>query len=107
VIVDNEGQMMRGVPYGNGTVYEMSYSLLLPKYSEATNILFPVCNSATHVAYGSIRVEPSFMQLGQASGVAAALANFNKVAVQNVSIKALQAELVKQGQYIHWPPTSC
>jgi len=47
------------------------------------------------------------MQLGQASGVAAALAKFNKVAVQNVSITTLQDTLINQGQYIHWPPTSC
>jgi hypothetical protein len=102
----NEGEVGFANLPGNGSTYDMSYSLLLPKRAEATNLLVPVCPSSTHVSFGSIRVEPSFTQLGTAAGVAAALAWSAKVAVQDVPIAALQGALVAAGQCIHWPNCS-
>jgi len=101
LVVDNEGQMVRSI----GKPYQISYSILVPKPTEVTNLIVPVCNSASHVAYGSIRVEPTYVQLGQASGVAAAIAVRDKVPVQNVSITELQATLLAQG--VHINTTDC
>src|SRR5262249_54106813 len=69
---------------------------LTPKASECDNLLVPVCCSASHVAYGTIRMEPVYMVLGQASGVAAALAIEGKCAVQKVPADKLTALLKKQ-----------
>jgi len=103
--VDNEGQIMTGT--AGGAVYELSYSLLLPKRTEVTNLLVPVCHSASHVAYSALRVEPTFMQLGQASGVAATIAIKDKLALHDVPIKTMQPILLQQGINLHWPPTHC
>ena len=54
--------------------YPISYRSIVPKISECTNLLVPVCLSSTHVAYGSIRMEPVFMILGQSAGMAASMA---------------------------------
>lgn len=105
-IARNEGEMRINVP-GNGTVIELPYSLILPKRSEATNLLSPVLNSISHVAYGAIRVEPTFMQLGQAAGLAASLAIDGQIAVQSVSISSLQAKLISSGINIHFPVDHC
>jgi len=105
-IADNEGQMMTKTD-GKGDVYELSYSLLLPKRTEAVNLLVPVCSSSSHVAFGSIRVEPTYIQLGQAAGVAASLAIQNNLSVQDVSIAEMQSILIKQGINIHWPTNNC
>eukprot|EP00041_Stephanoeca_diplocostata_P022652 m.542714 g.542714 ORF g.542714 m.542714 type:complete len:598 (+) comp22120_c0_seq16:123-1916(+) len=69
-----------GVPPG---VYQMPLSLLLPRRTQATNLLVPVCSSASHVAYATVRMEPQFMILGHAAGVVAALT------VHNVSARQL------------------
>src|SRR5207245_2920327 len=76
--------------------YAIAYRSLIPKATECENLLVPVCMSASHVAYGTIRMEPVYMILGQASGVAAALAIEDKVTVQAVSIEKLQAKLKAQ-----------
>jgi hypothetical protein len=83
-------------------VFEMPYSLLLPKRAQAANILTPTAPSASHVAFNSLRLEPQFMILGQAAGAAAALALAQQGAVQDVSVAALQAELEMQGAKLHW-----
>src|SRR5262249_46538669 len=76
--------------------YAIPYRCLLPKKEEGRNLLVPVCVSASHVAYGSIRMEPVYMILGQTCGVAAALALDDKSDVQDVSVEKLQAKLKDQ-----------
>jgi hypothetical protein len=76
--------------------YAIPYGALAPKAAECDNLLVPVCLSASHVAYGSIRMEPVYMILGQASGVAAALAVRDGCPVQKVDVKALTARLKEQ-----------
>jgi hypothetical protein len=77
--------------------YAIPYRSLVPKPDECSNLLVPVCLSASHVAYGTIRMEPVYMILGHASGVAASLAIDQKVPVQAVLIDPLKARLVEQG----------
>jgi hypothetical protein len=76
--------------------YAIPYRSLVPKIGECRNLLVPVCCSASHVAYGTIRMEPVYMILGQASGVAAALAVDAKTSVQAVPAHKLQARLKTQ-----------
>lgn len=87
----------------NTTVYEMSYGLITPMRNESTNLLVPAAPSSSHVAFSSIRVEPTFMQLGQGAGAAAAIAAQTGSAVQDISIKALQTMITGAGQCVHWP----
>jgi hypothetical protein len=89
--VINEGDFqVRVLPYA------IPYRSLVPKASECTNLLVPVCCSASHVAYGTIRMEPVYMILGQASGVAAAIAVDDKTNVQQVPYAKLGHKLKKQ-----------
>ncbi len=76
--------------------YAIPYRSLTPKAEECSNLLVPVCCSASHVAYGTIRMEPVYMILGQASGVAAALACDGDGTVQGIRIERLQAKLKAQ-----------
>jgi hypothetical protein len=73
--------------------YQIPYRSITPLMEQCANLLVPVCLSATHVAYGSIRMEPHFMNLGHAAGLAAAIAGRDEVAVQQIDVKALQAKL--------------
>ena len=87
-IVKNEGN----VEIGGGLPYPISYRSIIPKEEECKNLLVPVCLSASHIAYGSIRMEPVFMVLAQSAAIAAAEA-INTGSVQTVDIKKVQALL--------------
>jgi hypothetical protein len=76
--------------------YAIPYRSLVPKPEECSNLLVPVCVSASHVAYGTIRMEPVYMILGHASGVAASQAIDQKVPVQAILIEKLKARLLEQ-----------
>ncbi|MES2982027.1 MAG: FAD-dependent oxidoreductase [Verrucomicrobiota bacterium] len=78
--------------------YPISYRSIVPKKSECMNLLVPVCLSSTHVAYGSIRMEPVFMILGQSAGIAASMAIENKISVQDVDYEKFKLKLLEVGQ---------
>ena len=93
--VQNEGDI--GVPI---SPYSIAYGALIPKRGEIANLFAPVACSATHIAYGSIRMEPVFMILGQSAATAAVLAIDGNLAVQDVPYAALRARLVADGQVL-------
>jgi hypothetical protein len=89
--VENEGDVQVPVK-----PYQIPYRSLLPKGAEASNLLVPVCFSASHVAYSSMRMEPQYMILGHAAGIAAAMAVNGAVAVQEINVKELQKRLLAE-----------
>jgi hypothetical protein len=93
--VQNEGDIGVGI-----APYAIAYGALVPKKGQADNLLVPVCVSSSHIAFGSIRMEPVFMILGQSAATAAALAIDRNVAVQDVPYAALRARLLKDGQVL-------
>ena len=96
--VQNEGDL--GVK--PSAPYAISYLSLLPKKEECSNLLVPVCLSSSHIAYGSIRMEPVFMILGQSAGMAAALAIKEGVDLQNLPYSDLKNQLIKEGQILEY-----
>lgn len=78
--------------------YSIAYGAILPKENECKNLLVPVCVSSSHIAYGSIRMEPVFMILGQSAAAAAVLSIENKVSPQKLPYEKLQAVLLKEKQ---------
>lgn len=95
-IVKNEG----GFGYSCPGPYSVSYRSIVPKKQECRNLLVPVCLSASHVAYGSIRMEPVFMILGQSAGTAAVLAMDEGIAVQDVNYQKLKEKLLENGMVL-------
>jgi hypothetical protein len=73
---------------------------LVPKKEECQNLLVPVCASASHIAFGSIRMEPVFMILGQSAAVAACMAIDKGIAVQDVEYEMLKNQLLEKGQVL-------
>ena len=98
--VRNEGDVQVRVP----APYGISYRAMVPQRGEATNLLVPVCVSASHIAYGSIRMEPVFMVLAQSAAIAADLALTGGLAAQDVPYGTLREQLVAAGQVLSWPP---
>lgn len=96
--VQNEGDI--GV--GTDGPYEISYGALVPKPGQADNLLVPCAVSASHIAYGSIRMEPVFMILGQSAGTAAVHAIEEAVPVQRVSYVKLRERLTMDGQILQY-----
>eukprot|EP01120_Amphizonella_sp_Union-15-10_P009213 TRINITY_DN344_c0_g1_i2.p1 TRINITY_DN344_c0_g1~~TRINITY_DN344_c0_g1_i2.p1 ORF type:complete len:521 (-),score=103.93 TRINITY_DN344_c0_g1_i2:163-1725(-) len=80
--------------------FQLPYSMLVPKPTECTNLIVPVCVSSSHVGYCSIRLEPQYMILGQSAGVAASFAIDEGKNVQDIDIPLLQRRLRKLGQYL-------
>ena len=84
--------------------YPISLRALVPKATECANLVVPVCLSSSHIAYGSIRMEPVFMVLGQSAAMAAAQALDQQVAVQALDYSKLRERLRADGQILSWPP---
>jgi hypothetical protein len=80
--------------------YTIAYGSLVPKKGQAANLLVPVCASCSHIAFGSIRVEPVFMILGQSAATAACLAIDGGFAVQDVPYARLRTQLLSDGQIL-------
>jgi hypothetical protein len=97
--VRNEGN----IQVGGFAPYPISYRSIVPKKGEASNLFVPVCLSASHIAYGSIRMEPVFMVLGQSAATAAAMAIDGRVDVQSVDYAALRKRLLADGQILERP----
>ena len=99
--VENEGDIETGIP-----TYRIAYGSIVPKISECKNLLVPVCVSSSHIAYGSIRMEPVFMILGQSASTAAVLAleqsekTSEPVSVQSVDYTKLRVRLLADGQVL-------
>jgi hypothetical protein len=92
----NEGD----VEVSPGGPYPISYRAIIPKKEELQNLLVPVCLSSSHIAYGSIRMEPVFMILGQAAATAAAIAIKNNYSVQNIDYDTIKKLLQDQGMIL-------
>ncbi len=97
----NEGDVQVGVK-----PYPVSYRSIIPPAAECENLWVPVCLSATHIAYGSIRMEPVFMILGQSAATAASMAIDDRVPAQKVDYAKLRAQLLKDGQVLAWAAIS-
>jgi len=96
--VQNEGDIGVGLP----GPYEIAYGALVPKRGQADNLLVPVCVSSTHIAFGSIRMEPVFMILGHSAATAAVMAIDAGIAVQDVPYSRLRERLLKDGQILEY-----
>lgn len=93
----NEGD----VQVGGFSPYPISFRSIVPKHAECTNLLVPVCLSASHIAYGSIRMEPVFMVLGQSAATAASLAIDAGCDIQKVDYSKLKERLLADKQILH------
>jgi len=96
--VQNEGDIGVGLK----APYEIAYGSLVPKKGQADNLLVPVCVSSSHIAFGSIRMEPVFMILGQTAATAAALAIDGNTSVQDVPYTKLRERLLADGQILEY-----
>ena len=100
--VRNEGDVQ--VPLD--APYPISYQSIRPRATECTNLLVPVCCAASHIGYGSIRMEPVFMILGESAATAASMALDATTTVQNVPYPQLRARLLADGQILEWKKPS-
>ena len=91
-MAENEGDMQVAV-----SAYQIPFRITVPKRAEVTNLLVPVCFAASHVAYSSARMEPQYMIIGHASGVAAAMSIQSGKAVQDVGLAELRKTLQAEG----------
>ena len=94
--VQNEGD----VQVNPGGPYQISYGSIIPKVNECSNLLVPVCVSSSHIAFGSIRMEPVFMILAQSAATAAVLAIEDEISVQDVPYPKLKERLKVDGQVL-------
>jgi hypothetical protein len=98
--VQNEGN----VEAHGFSPYPITYKSIIPKKGECSNLLVPVCVSSTHIAFGSIRMEPVFMVLGQSAATAASLAIENNVDLHDLEYGALKERLLKDQQILAYQP---
>lgn len=82
--------------------YQIPYGAIIPRKSEIQNLLVPLCMSASHIAYSSIRMEATYMLMGESAGVAAALSLKSGKAVQDIDRAELTRLLKKYGQILEW-----
>ncbi len=87
----------------DGPAYQIPYRSITPKAEECANLLVPVAISSSHVAFSSIRVEPSWMVIGHSAGIAAAMAAKDKTPVQKLDYAKLKERLLAQGQVLDLP----
>ena len=102
--VATEGNMFIGGARGTGRPYPIPYRAIVPKAVECSNLLVPVCFSASFIAYASARMEPVFCVLGESAGVAAAQAVRTSSAVQDLDVPQLRQRLLQRGQVLEWKP---
>ena len=106
VAVDEEGRATvrneGDVEVNPGAPYPIDYGAIVPKKNECDNLLVPVCVSCTHIAFGSIRMEPVFMILGQSAGTAACLAQDAGVSPQELDYAVLRKRLLDDGQVLEY-----
>jgi hypothetical protein len=95
---ENEGDTQ----IGGFPPYPIAYRSIIPKATECENLLVPVCLSSTHIAYGSIRMEPVFMVLGHSAAAAACQAIDSKQSLQKIDISKLQTRLLAEKQILEW-----
>lgn len=102
--VNEEGVLHRerGFFVGGFSAFPISYRSLRPKSGECENLLVVSCLSASHAAYGSVRMEPVFMMVGHAAGAAASIAVNQNTTVQAVPYAALRSQLLKEGQILDY-----
>ncbi len=105
--VDADGQVKNegDVEVGGFPPYPISYRSIIPKLGECTNLLVPVCLSASHIAFGSIRMEPVFMVLGQSAAIASSIAIKNNQPLQNIDYEKLRKYLKSANQILSYHET--
>ena len=96
--VENEGDVQ--VPPMKP--YPISYRAIVPKRGECENVLVPVCLSASHIAYGSIRMEPVFMILGQSAATVASLAVKSGRSIHDLTYEEVRKQLLADGQILEY-----
>jgi hypothetical protein len=102
--VATEGNMFIGGARGTGHPYPIPYRAITPKAEECSNLLVPVCFSASYIAYASARMEPVFCVLGESAGIAAAQAAESGQGVQAISLPQLRQRLLARQQILEWKP---
>jgi hypothetical protein len=96
--VQNEGDI--GVPADRP--YQIDLGSIMPKREDCLNLLVPVCVSSTHIAFGSIRMEPVFMILGQSAGAIASMAIDKKILIYDLTYEEIKSRLEKDGQILKY-----
>ena len=99
--VQNEGDIGVHTP-----PYQIELGSILPLKEECSNLLVPVCLSCSHIAFGSIRMEPVFMILGQSAATLAALAIEKRSGIHEIPYEALKLKLMEDGQVLEYPESS-
>jgi hypothetical protein len=104
VIIDGQVRAEGCVEKKTPQPYPVSYRAIVPREKECANLLVPVCLSSSHIAYGSIRMEPVFMLLGQSAATAASLSIDASVSVQKLDYPTLRKRLLADRQELEWKP---